>query len=162
MRFDLKNSCRKTIRLRDYDYSQAGAYFVTICTYNKECLFGNIIDGDIVLSPMGKIAYKFWLEIPLHFKSIKLDEFIIMPNHIHGIILITDQGRGVKFNAPTRTNNYYSRISPQKDTLPVIIRTYKSVVTHYGKQNGYEYFKWQRAYYEHVIRNEDDLNQVRE
>ena len=86
MQKQIKN--RKLNRLKGYDYSQNGWYFTTICVKNREHFFGKIIDGKIYLSITGKIIKKCWQEIPMHFPDAKLDEFIIMPNHIHGIILI--------------------------------------------------------------------------
>ncbi len=80
---------RKSIRLKDYDYSQAGAYFVTICTKNKECLLGDVVDGKIVLNDIGEFVQQCWLNIPEHFPNGIVDEYIIMPNHIHGIVIIT-------------------------------------------------------------------------
>jgi len=77
-----------SIRLKHWDYSSSGWYFITICTYQKTCYFGEIINGKMELSEIGKIAEKYWLEIPKHFSNIRLDEFVIMPNHIHGIIVI--------------------------------------------------------------------------
>ena len=153
---------RRSIRLKDYDYSQEGAYFVTICAYGKKCIFGDVIDYRVELSPIGQIVSKFWFEIPKHFGSVYLDEFVVMPSHIHGIVMITGKRRGVKFNAPTRDDDYYSRISPRKDTLSVIVRTYKSAVSSWCRKNGCEDFHWQRNYYEHVIRSDDDLVQIRE
>ncbi len=79
---------RRSIRLREYDYSQPGAYFITICTQNRTCLFGNVVDGKMVLNDAGEFARKCWMEIPNHFPRVTLDEFVIMPNHIHGIIII--------------------------------------------------------------------------
>jgi len=79
---------RLSHRLQGYDYSQSGAYFITICTYKKEYLFGEIVDGEIKLNLIGQYAYHQWKQIPLRFVNVELDEFVIMPNHIHGIIVI--------------------------------------------------------------------------
>ena len=81
---------RRSIRLREYDYASPSWYYITICTHNRECLFGEVNDGKIVLSQIGKTAQEYWLEIPNHFANTELDEFVIMPNHIHGIIIIND------------------------------------------------------------------------
>jgi len=83
---------RRTIRLQDYDYSQAGAYFITVCTKNRECLFGEISDGKIVLNEFGQIVESVWLDLPKHYPNIELDAFVIMPNHIHGIVFIVGAG----------------------------------------------------------------------
>lgn len=79
---------RKSIRLKGYDYSQSGLYFITICVQNRECLFGNIENGIMILNNLGKIADNFWIEIPKHYPKIEIHEHIIMPNHLHGIIEI--------------------------------------------------------------------------
>jgi len=149
---------RRSIRLKDYDYSSAGAYFVTICTHDKECWLGDLVNSEMVLSEIGQIAKALWLEIPQHFENVILDDFIIMPNHVHGIVLNTDS-RGVQLNAPTKTN-YYSTISPKKNTLSVVIRTYKAALTRACRQQGYEFFRWQRNYYERVVRNQKELNRI--
>jgi len=81
---------RRSIRLPGYDYAQAGAYFVTLCTQGRECLFGNVVDGVMQLNDAGLVAEKCWLEIPMHFPRVVLDAVIIMPNHVHGILVITD------------------------------------------------------------------------
>ena len=87
---------RRSIRLQGYDYSQAGAYFVTICTQNKECLFGDIANGKMVLNDAGRMAEKCWCDIPVHFPHAGLDEWVIMPNHVHGILSIVDSPVGAK------------------------------------------------------------------
>ena len=158
---------RRSIRFKGYDYTSPGWYYITICTHQQECIFGNIRNGEMVLSPIGKIAQKYWLEIPDHFKHVELDEFVVMPNHIHGIIIINDNRRGVRSNAPTEPNNninpenYFSQISPQSGTLGVIIRAYKSSVTRWCRKNNYDQSIWQRNYYEHIIRNDKELYEIR-
>jgi len=90
MHSETKLNNRKSLRLKGYDYSKAGLYFVTICVYDRECLFGKITDGKMTSTDVGKIADEFWLNIPQHFSNIVLHEHIIMPNHVHGIIQLTD------------------------------------------------------------------------
>ena len=93
---------RRSIRLRNYDYSQARAYFVTICVHGRECLFGEITNRAMRLNAAGEVAAKCWQDIPLHFPHAALDEWTIMPNHVHGIIVITDTaGRGTACRALT-------------------------------------------------------------
>jgi len=146
---------RKSIRLKEYDYSQPGEYFITICTYKHKCIFGDIINEEMMLSEHGLIARKCWDDIPKHFPFVTLDVFVIMTNHIHGIIIINHHGRDVQLNVPTR-------LSPQKNTLSVIIRTYKAAVTTQCYKNGNYDFKWQPRYYEHVIRDDRDLINIRD
>ena len=155
---------RRSIRLKNYNYSQKGAYFVTICTYNKKCLFGDVVDGNMSLSSVGRMAKQFWREIPRHFPNVQLDEYVVMPNHVHGIIILANRVGAQNFE-PLRkkysesSKNKYQHIIPK--SISSIIRAYKSVVTHWCKNDDYTHFKWQRNYYEHIIRNEEDLNEIR-
>ena len=91
----MAHKIHKQYRYRNYDYSKAGFYFITICTKNRVLLFGDVVGGEMILSEDGKIAEKFWLEIPNHFSFVKLDKFVIMPNHIHGIINIVNNNYNV-------------------------------------------------------------------
>ncbi len=215
MAFDSFKHHRRSIRLKDYDYSQAGAYFVTIVTQNRECVLGEAADGDMKLSPIGQTAYDFWQEIPRHFANADVDEFIVMPNHIHGILVIAETARepepvavengrdaivgveydhnagvgvecfvGVEYIQPLRGNqpthpgqprrpdvsprseppqieprHAYQHVIPK--SVGSIIRTYKAAVTRWCNKNGSEHFAWQRNYYEHVIRDENDLERIR-
>lgn len=174
MKFDSQRLNRHSIRLKEYDYSSPGAYFVTLVVDHRVCSFGKIEDGWVILSGVGKIARKFWLEIPGHFDIVRLDEFVVMPNHFHGVIWLIEPNsldekvpvRGVQLNAPTNINlsdkGYYSKISPKRNSLSVVIRTYKGAVTRWCVQNGHPHFKWERNYFEHIVRNEDELNRIRQ
>ncbi len=155
---------RRSIRLRGYDYSRAGTYFVTVCTHDRALLFEN--------EEVRQIAERCWLEIPGHFAGVALDAWVLMPNHLHGVVLIGDEGderepqggepKGVQLNAPTnRGAGRFSRMSPHRGTLGVIIRTYKAAVTTSCRKAGYRGFRWQRNYHEHVLRSEADLQRVR-
>jgi putative transposase len=93
-KFDPKKHHRKSIRLQGYDYSQGGAYFVTIITYQRDYLFGEIVNEEMKLNRYGEIVQKWWDEIPTHFSNVEIGAFIIMPNHVHGIMVITDNRRG--------------------------------------------------------------------
>jgi len=148
----------ETARLKNWDYGSSGYYFVTVCVKNRECVFGNVDDNKVILSEIGKIAEKFWLEIPAHFPFVKLDEFIIMPNHIHGIIII-DNHRDVACNVSTRTNNkIMSIISPKRGSLSTVIRSYKSNCTKtINKTQNNIYFQWQLRFYDHI----KSLNNIR-
>lgn len=155
---------RRSIRLQGYDYSRAGAYFITICTQNRECLFGNIIVGatprgcpEMALTHAGTMIQTIWDEIPFHYTGTEIDEFIVMPNHIHGIIVIMGQPRGV---APTRNTGTLS--------LGDIVHRFKTMTTkRYAdgvKQSGWPTFPgklWQQNYWEHIIRNQMELNRIR-
>ena len=92
MKYDPEKHRRKSIRLKEYDYSQPGAYFFTICTHNMESVFGHIENGEIILNYFGRLIFSQWNNIPEHFINVRLDEFIIMPKHIHGVLFINDVG----------------------------------------------------------------------
>ncbi|NWG20922.1 MAG: transposase, partial [Chloroflexi bacterium] len=100
MTYDPNRHHRRSIRLKGYDYTQAGAYFVTIVTQNRECLFGEIVDGEMRLNESGACVVRWWEDIPRHFPNVDTDAFVVMPNHMHGIIVITDAGVGVGAGLP--------------------------------------------------------------
>ena len=161
-------------RAKWWNYANDGEYFVTICTKNREHFFGEISarlsayrQGEMVLNKIGKMAQKFWMEIPNHFPFAFLDEFVVMPNHMHGIITI-QKNANVNANANEETlhatslpdNNPYSKISPKKYSLSSIIRSYKSVVTKNAKKINPQ-FAWQPRFHDHIIRNEKSLHNIR-
>ena len=172
MAFNPELHHRRSIRLQHYDYAQAGAYFVTICAQNRACLFGAISEGQMQANDHGKIVNECWNDLPDHYGQVILDEFVVMPNHVHGIIILTDNtvGAGSLVRAgfkpaPTMNDNdIQSRRSPKHHGLPEIIRAFKTFSARRINQtrNTPGMSIWQRNYYEHVIRNEDDLNKVRE
>ena len=152
---------RKQIRLKEYDYSMPGEYFVTICTKEHIHSFGEIVNEEMNLNIIGEIADKCWKELPAHFLNVELDEFVVMPNHIHRIVCILENpGRDVQMNIPT--DNYYSRISPKRGSLGLIIRGYKAAVTTPCRKNGIHAFNWQSGYFEHIIRDEKSLIRIRD
>ncbi len=152
---------RRSLRLKGYDYSQAGAYFVTICTQNRKCVFGTPADGRIELNDAGHIVHKAWGELPTRFSHVYVDAFVAMPNHIHGIILV-----GAQFIAPDTRRLCRDRIEQgainRTPTLGEIVRVYKAISTRMIRQTANSTFAWQRNYYEHVIRNEKSLNRVKQ
>lgn len=160
---------RRSIRLKDYNYSQEGAYFITICTHNRACLFGEINNspqrGTKFCAPAhdcffptdgGKIAEQYWLAIPKHFPHIVLDEYTIMPNHVHGILIMNVGVRNFGF----LPKNKFQKIIPR--SIGSIIRGYKIGVTKWFRQNAQHGLVWQRSFYEQVIRNERHLHALRE
>lgn len=149
---------RRSVRLAEYDYSRDGAYFVTVCAHSRECLFGSIANLVMVPNAFGKIAVSEWLKTHVLRPNVILDEFVVMPKHFHGIIVITSS-RGVLSCPPTRG----SLRSPSQ-TVGAIVRGWKGAVTKQinemrGTPNA---LVWQRNYYEHIIRNEQDLQAIRE
>ncbi len=161
MKYNAKEHKRKSIRLKGYDYSQQGMYFVTVCTNDHHFLFGHIAEERMILNNAGRFANKCWLEIPEHFPHVALDEFIVMPNHIHGIINIdTMNNVGVHNLEPLRKQNKYQQIIPK--SIGSIIRGFKIGVTKCFRKNTNVYNVWQRNYYEHIISNERKLNKISE
>ena len=172
---------RKHIRLRHFDYASEGWYFVTICTQNREFYFGEIKDRQMVFTGIGEIARQLWTEIPAHFPGAELGEFVVMPNHVHGIIGIhhkhlisntvgDDFRRDVACNIPTcnipttddthAKNQYMASISPKPGTLSAMIRSYKSAVTKQCRDNQISNFGWQSRFHDHIIRNQDEFDRI--
>jgi len=158
MKYDPKKHHRRSIRLPGHDYAQAGAYFVTICTDDRQCLFGRVDNAEMRLNHLGQIADECWRMIPAHFGNVELDAFVIMPNHVHGIIVITDVGVGATHASPLRTRN-----GPKPRSIGAIIGSYKSGVS--KRINEIRATPgptiWQRDYYEHIIRNDASLDRIR-
>ena len=160
------NRHRKSIRLKGYDYSQPGAYFVTICTQDRECLFGEIEEGQVRLNRYGSIVEQEWLRTPSVRPQVELDTYVIMPNHVHGIIIIHQSKRiGLPIVGATRRVAPTQRpTGPSSGSLGAIMAQFKSLVTKRSNElrNTPGTSVWQRNYHEHVIRNEDDFSRVRE
>ena len=150
---------RRSIRITDYDYSQGGAYYVTVCCRKRQSLFGNVVNGRTRLNQCGRIALRCWNEIPDHFPNVQLDAHVLMPNHLHGILIIREE-TGTACRAPT--NERFSR--PVGGSVPTIIRSFKSAVTRrFNEIRGIRVGSlWQRNYFEHVIRDEESLDKIRE
>jgi REP element-mobilizing transposase RayT len=145
------NRQRKFVRLKGFDYSKNGAYFITICSKNKTSVFGRIHAGQMELNRYGKIALCAWHDLINSFPFIELDEFVVMPNHVHGIVII---------QSVTDCNSIHDKCSP----LSRMVGTFKSSVTR--QINALRLTPgcglWQRNYYEHIIRNELSLDRIRE
>jgi len=176
MKYDPQCHHRRSIRLKGYDYAQAGAYFVTICTRERACLFGEVVDGEMRLNDAGRMVERCWLDIPRHFPHVELDAFVIMPNHIHGIIVITsdpDVGArhvearhvGARHAVPLQMAPHAEQFGkPVPGSLPTIVRSFKSAATKriniWRGTPGASV--WQRNYYEHILRDEASWERVRE
>jgi REP element-mobilizing transposase RayT len=130
----------RSLRVLDYDYSQAGAYFVTICTEQRLCHLGRIAAGSVQLAVPGQIVQEVWESLPQRYVGLELDAMVIMPNHVHGIVILPD--------GP----------SPP---LGSIVRTFKAASTRLIREAGFPQFSWQGNYYEHVIRGYPELDRVR-
>jgi len=192
---------RRSIRLKGYDYTQPGAYFITICTKNRECLFGEVVDGGMVLNDAGRMVQKTWYEIPRHYPGIDVDASVVMPNHIHGIVIIVGATpRGCPDTTPRGCPDTTPRGCPDGSvqaqgpiqgqaqgpiqgqaqgpaptggmgglSLPDVVHRFKTLTTKRYvdgvKHQGWTPFPgklWQRNYYEHIVRDENELNRIRE
>lgn len=159
---------RRSLRLKGYDYAQAGAYFITICTNERKCLFGKVVDGEMRLNDTGRIVAEEWIKSAEIRREIEMDEWVVMPNHIHGIVIITTEV-GAHGRAPqppdvssTVTQGRSSLYRPPK-SLGSLIAGFKSAVTkRINAQRGTPGTPvWQSNYYEHIIRNEVSLDRIR-
>ena len=162
---------RHSIRLKGYDYSQVGAYFVTVVTQRRVPLFGDVLMGEMRLNRYGEIVHAAWVDLPRHYRHVELGAFIVMPNHVHGIIILNDTGRGGSIpGQPPVTSGMTSgtaSVSESAETrpygkrraLPEIVRAFKSVsARHINLLRHTEGMSvWQRNYYDHIIRNQQDL-----
>jgi len=160
-----------------WDYGRNAAYFVTICTADRAHHFGEIADGAMTLTPLGQAAVDCWNEIPAHFPFVVLDEFVVMPNHVHGVLVI-DKPDDHPDATAVETQNFASlqipqiqrppeppqpknRFGPQSKNLASIVRGYKIGVTKFARQNNIP-FAWQARYHDHVIRNAEEHERIRQ
>ncbi len=160
MSYDPQKHHRRSIRLKGYDYAQAGAYFVTICAWQRECLFGEIVDDEMRLNDFGRVVEEEWLRTAEVRPNVDLDAFVIMPNHVHGTIVICDDGMGASVGA-TR------QVAPTRlaaGSLGAIIGQIKSITAKRinALRNTPGQPVWQRNYHEHIIRSETALNNIRQ
>ena len=173
---------RRAIRLQRYDYSNKGVYFVTICTEKRVQMFGEVSDGVMHVNERGEIAQRMWDTLPERFPGVELDAFIVMPNHIHGVLIRTQrqhvestaQSQEMLETQETRKTPEYQgmvdtkgvlhayRTHPQRgQMLNEMIRTFKAITSFAIRKSGTSAFAWQREYYETIIRSETQLDYVR-
>ena len=160
---------RRSIRLQGYDYSQAGAYFVTICTQNRECLFGDVLDGKMVLNDAGRMVQKWYIELENKFPDILCDEYVIMPNHFHTIII--NVGADLRV-CPDKTQHdqmgEHAKMGEHAGSpLHCVVQWFKTMTTNEYirgvKQNIWSPFPgklWQRNYWDRIIRNEKEYDNI--
>ena len=160
MKFDPQQHHRRSVRLRGYDYAQGGGYFVTTCVAQKRCVFGNIENNQMRLSVYGKFVKECWLAITEHYPHVILDEYVIMPNHFHGILIINASGRA-QHAAPL-----HATCNVPAQSLGAIVRSFKSATTrcvniHRTAHRLSPVKVWQRNYYERIVRDETELDSIR-
>lgn len=166
MPYDPFKHRRRSIRLRGYNYAQAGAYFVTIVIRDAALSLGNIVDGEMHLNEFGVIVQSCWDDLPAHYPNVELDAFVVMPNHVHGVIVLVDDfagdaavGAGLRPAPTTRPATELPRYYP----LSEIVRAFKSFsARRINELRGTPgALVWQRNYFEHIVRNEKDLARIR-
>jgi REP element-mobilizing transposase RayT len=161
-----KNTYRiESTRLQHHDYTFAGPYAITICTKDKKHSFGEIIEGKMYLSAAGKIAEQCWSEIPKHYPTTAIDAYVIMPNHLHGIIILSDTTDKMGIDSLHGVSEEVSGGRKfgglQAGSISSIIQKYKAAVSRLCKKQGIIDFTWQERFYDHVIRGEDGFHKVR-
>ena len=148
---------RRSLRLPGYDYTSPGAYFITAVTRHREPLFGEVVNGVMRLNAFGEIVWACWRDLPNHYPHVQLDVFVVMPNHIHGIIVLVDDGGG-RGGSETHPYRHY-----RHHGLPEIMRALKSFsarrINALRGTPGQPV--WQRSYYKHIIRDEGALRRIR-
>ncbi len=161
MPYDPATHHRRSVRLKGHDYTQPGAYFVTIVTHNRECVFGEIVNDQVRLNEWGEMAAACWRDLPRHFEFVTLDTWVVMPNHLHAILNIVEAKHSQKAGNP-------SPLPPrgtQPGSLGALIQNYKAITTRKIRQScrapDIFRFAWQRNYFEHVIRDNPDLGRIR-
>ena len=148
-----------SLRLKGHAYN-GGMYFVTICVQNRKCVFGLIHEGKMFFSTLGKYADEQFRTVSQHYSYAEIPLWVIMPNHIHAIVIIDKKADEVLQKNNIKQNiSQNSKISPRRGTLAVVIRGIKSAVTRYAHIQHIP-FSWQSLYYEHIIRNNNELNNI--
>ena len=172
---------RRSIRLQGYDYTRCGAYFITICTKHNVTMFGEVVEGVMRLNECGNIAQRLWYTLPKRFPGVELDAFVVMPNHIHAILVHT-HNESIIYSAssnnttstdkeshiptqsiPDTTNIFhaYRKDPRRRQHLSEMIRTFKAVTSYTVRRNGMPDFAWKHDYFERIIRNEQELERIR-
>lgn len=151
-----------TCRLQPWDYRNEGSYFITICSKDRLHYFGEVIDGEMNLNEIGKLAKQFWMEIPKHFPFVALGNFIVMPNHTHGVLTIKNRINKENNPSPNPTpkssncestiKSRMSEISPKSGSIGIIVNQYKRIVTINARKIDPD-FGWQSRFHDHIIRN---------
>jgi len=151
----------ESARLRGWDYSTAGSYFITVCTKGLKCFLGEVVDNQVYLSSVGQIVAEEWQRTEEIRPRVKLDEWVVMPNHLHGIIIL-EGDRGVEAGVETPRRGVSTLPALKSNSLGSIIGQFKSVCTKRIRGAGVESFTWQSRFYDHIIRDERSLDEVRQ
>ena len=159
---------RRSIRLKGYDYAQVGAYFVTIAVRGRLALFGEVVDGEVRLNDAGEMAREVWQASPQRFPFVEVDAFIVMPDHVHGIIVIRGAGTRAPIKDAPTPDRADTAVTPTTQALGDVVGAYKSLTTaayiqgvHTAQWPPFDRRLWQRNFYERVIRDEYEMNELR-
>ena len=144
VKYDPDKHHRRSIRLKGYDYAQAGAYFITVCSDQRARIFGEIVEGQFKSSDVGLVVKRIWENLPNHYAHLTLDAFVVMPNHIHGLLMLSENPSDTK-----------------RQDIPMIVGTFKSYSTREVRLIEPGLQVWHRNYYDHVVRDEDELDGIR-
>ena len=156
-----KNQYRiESARCPNWDYTSNGYYFVTICTHKRQCFFGNVVSAKMQLSDIGLIITKEWQKTSQIRPSVQLDRWVVMPNHLHGIIIINNPVETFRRNVSTNNNQNISQLKP--NSLGSIIGQFKSICTKQIRKIGFTDFRWQTRFHDHIIRDEESLQRIRQ
>ncbi|MFT4663945.1 MAG: putative transposase [Gammaproteobacteria bacterium] len=158
----------ESARKPEWDYRNPGQYFITICTHEREHFFWGCSNGKMTLSTAGAIVQGFWFEIPKHFAHVRLGEFVVMPNHVHGVLILSEMVGDVGTNRDAENDNdkrqspgFYKNITPKSGSISTIIGSFKSICTkHIRKTFPDLNFKWQERFHDHIIRNESSYTRI--
>jgi putative transposase len=168
MTYNPREHHRRSIRLKTYDYTQVGAYFVTIVTHGRACLFGDIVESQMRLNEAGRTVQAVWDDLSIQYPGVDCDAFVIMPNHIHGIIVLVGAGPRACPTGGRVESGQPQGVAPTL-SLPDIVHRFKTLSTKRYidgvKRSGWTRFAgrlWQRNYFEHVVRDEESLNRIRQ
>ena len=151
----------ETTRLKEWDYSNPWWYYVTINTKDHVEYFGKVEGGEMVLNELGLVVKRSWKEMPKHFSNVELDYFVIMPNHVHGIIIINETQNVETCHGMSLQSKKNEFSKPIKNSLSVIVNQFKGSVKRWANKNGYTNFSWQARFYDRIIRNEKELFNIR-
>ncbi|HOT36898.1 MAG TPA: transposase [Candidatus Latescibacteria bacterium] len=175
MEIDVDKPVRRNTRLAGFDYTQAGAYLITVVTRRRVCVFGDVVDGEMRVNPAGEMVDAVWRELPAHYPGVKIDWHVVMPNHFHGIVVLTDANeRAVGAGPRARPQPNADENGRPQGVAPTmglsdVLQRFKSLTTNeYIRRvasDGWPPFSrhlWQRSFHDHIIRDDDDLARVRE
>lgn len=158
-----KNRFRiETIRLEYWDYSKSWWYFVTINTKNHKFYFGDVVNGKVILNDIGERVNIEWLKTAELRKNVRIDYYVIMPNHLHGIIILDDEKNEIDVTNDVKKSNARVFSKPIKNSLSIIINQFKGSVKRWCNKNGYSNFEWQPRFFDRIIRNENELFLIRQ